>query len=109
FSFFLMILSPPTSTLFPYTTLFRSRFAGFSIGGKPHFANSGRWAHNWCNRVLHCIENTVGGRRPDFQGSNSYLNARWVSGYNRGCTVPRKHFLFQDTSFVYPPRARKQK
>src|SRR5438093_2515664 len=27
FSFFLMIRRPPRSTLFPYTTLFRSRFA----------------------------------------------------------------------------------
>src|SRR5437588_6617249 len=28
FFFFLMIRRPPRSTLFPYTTLFRSRFAG---------------------------------------------------------------------------------
>src|SRR2546426_3688715 len=30
FFFFLMIRRPPRSTLFPYTTLFRSLFAGFN-------------------------------------------------------------------------------
>src|SRR5258705_7422603 len=30
FFFFLMIRRPPRSTLFPYTTLFRSNFTGFS-------------------------------------------------------------------------------
>src|SRR5207245_9428275 len=34
-SFLLMIRRPPTSTLFPYTTLFRSRdFPGFQVGKK---------------------------------------------------------------------------
>src|SRR2546422_11146101 len=32
FFFFLMIRRPPRSTLFPYTTLFRSAFAGFRLG-----------------------------------------------------------------------------
>src|SRR3712207_7722615 len=32
--FFLMIRRPPRSTLFPYTTLFRSR-AGVSLAGEP--------------------------------------------------------------------------
>src|SRR6266542_5803470 len=32
FFFFLMIRRPPRSTLFPYTTLFRSRRAGPSLG-----------------------------------------------------------------------------
>src|SRR5256885_13412406 len=31
--FFLMIRRPPRSTLFPYTTLFRSMFTGFSGAG----------------------------------------------------------------------------
>src|SRR2546422_6191674 len=30
FFFFLMIRRPPRSTLFPYTTLFRSRYGGFA-------------------------------------------------------------------------------
>src|SRR5215213_2576009 len=33
FFFFLMIRRPPRSTLFPYTTLFRSREAGWQAGG----------------------------------------------------------------------------
>src|SRR5712691_12275932 len=43
FFFFLMIRRPPRSTLFPYTTLFRSR-SGSSIGatGPPSSASS--WA-----------------------------------------------------------------
>src|SRR5690606_41716151 len=35
FFFFLMIRRPPRSTLFPYTTLFRSRAAGRSAGHGP--------------------------------------------------------------------------
>src|SRR5256886_9403555 len=31
--FFLMIRRPPRSTLFPYTTLFRSRFVGYEVDG----------------------------------------------------------------------------
>src|SRR2546422_7956632 len=34
FFFFLMIRRPPRSTLFPYTTLFRSRLGGFRKRGK---------------------------------------------------------------------------
>src|SRR5207244_10638209 len=34
FFFFLMIPRPPRSTLFPYTTLFRSLAAGIAEGGK---------------------------------------------------------------------------
>src|SRR5207249_11288470 len=41
--FFLMLRRPPRSTLFPYTTLFRSRQTGGSIGGQRHRQNaSGR-------------------------------------------------------------------
>src|SRR5205823_13219517 len=32
-SFFLMPRPPPSSTLFPYTTLFRSRFRAAAVGG----------------------------------------------------------------------------
>src|ERR1039458_10506855 len=33
--FFLMIRRPPRSTLFPYTTLFRSKRPAFGLGGSP--------------------------------------------------------------------------
>src|SRR2546422_6920212 len=34
-----MIRRPPRSTLFPYTTLFRSKFAGREISQPPHLVN----------------------------------------------------------------------
>src|SRR3712207_7644279 len=34
--FFLMIRRPPRSTLFPYTTLFRSRDSSISLQARPH-------------------------------------------------------------------------
>src|SRR2546429_4990102 len=41
--FFLMIRRPPRSTLFPYTTLFRSPVCGRGLGGA-HGAHHGRHA-----------------------------------------------------------------
>src|SRR5260370_35081280 len=41
FFFFLMIRRPPRSTLFPYTTLFRSEL---QVGGQGHLCGSGRHA-----------------------------------------------------------------
>src|SRR5690348_18057408 len=38
--FFLMIRRPPRSTLFPYTTLFRSRSASGPVGGASPFRRS---------------------------------------------------------------------
>src|SRR6266511_5468558 len=43
FLFFLMIRRPPRSTLFPYTTLFRSRPRGRRPAGLPPRARSRRW------------------------------------------------------------------
>src|SRR2546429_6760404 len=40
FFFFLMIRRPPRSTLFPYTTLFRSRLATWNLTGDLHLR---RW------------------------------------------------------------------
>src|SRR3712207_7328545 len=50
--FFLMIRRPPRSTLFPYTTLFRSPANGFRVSerwvnGKPDFRSG-----NTCSRQL---------------------------------------------------------
>src|SRR2546430_2259724 len=44
FFFFLMIRRPPRSTLFPYTTLFRSRLGEMNlqrVGGDPQFLGRG--------------------------------------------------------------------
>src|SRR5687768_18055365 len=37
-----MLRPPPTSTLFPYTTLFRSYRAAISVGTNPHYGGSER-------------------------------------------------------------------
>src|SRR2546425_13346188 len=37
FFFFLMIRRPPRSTLFPYTTLFRSQYTPMKVSQKCHF------------------------------------------------------------------------
>src|SRR5438445_12825056 len=44
--FFLMIRRPPRSTLFPYTTLFRSNRSGASRGsGRVSSASASAWPH----------------------------------------------------------------
>src|SRR2546429_4663455 len=45
FFFFLMIRRPPRSTLFPYTTLFRSRRTGPSRWGPGAARRRARWSH----------------------------------------------------------------
>src|SRR2546428_6396116 len=54
FFFFLMIRRPPRSTLFPYTTLFRSRSTPLARGGpEPHLRlvpRPGRGRHQWPDR-----------------------------------------------------------
>src|SRR5438874_12751423 len=53
FFFFLMIRRPPRSTLFPYTTLFRSqRQIGTSLSSRGNFGNSVRssWRRGKCVR-----------------------------------------------------------
>src|SRR5687768_18616270 len=53
-NFFLMIRRPPKSTLFPYTTLFRS------LEEKRHGDKEGRRAGLWLDGFRHC---TGGGQR----------------------------------------------
>src|SRR5258705_1819512 len=60
FFFFLMIRRPPRSTLFPYTTLFRSRCcagcpAGRSARGRPP-RRGGRHPRRWCRSEEHTSE-----------------------------------------------------
>src|SRR5260221_1259227 len=54
--FFLMIRRPPRSTLFPYTTLFRSGWSTFYVPTTPFFPNSNFWAPVWtCPDPLFCL------------------------------------------------------
>src|SRR5688572_32289416 len=52
FFFFLMIRRPPRSTLFPYTTLFRSLCAASSGTGQPCGAEAGRRAISQCSNAF---------------------------------------------------------
>src|ERR1039457_7301351 len=46
FCFFLMIRRPPRSTLFPYTTLFRSNDAGYPAPEAWAYPRAGRGSHS---------------------------------------------------------------
>src|SRR3712207_8279149 len=61
FFFFLMIRRPPRSTLFPYTTLFRSRWVirSSSLGMLARLSNScSRLSHNVIERNLPVFRST---------------------------------------------------
>src|SRR2546422_7174389 len=60
FFFFLMIRRPPRSTLFPYTTLFRSLYRRFSLAGSGFERNCGDAA---CGNRVRLV------RRPDGHGT----------------------------------------
>src|SRR5207253_11281684 len=51
FFFFLMIRRPPRSTLFPYTTLFRSLRDSRSVKKKKNLASAQPPAANWFSRT----------------------------------------------------------
>src|SRR2546430_17432160 len=55
FFFFLMIRRPPRSTLFPYTTLFRSTAPR---GAKTRVPNASRWKRRWRNFMRRSEEHT---------------------------------------------------
>src|SRR5260370_12255449 len=75
-----MIRRPPRSTLFPYTTLFRSRFAGISaspttLKGPGDEVTSGQiWLADVASRKTRKLTASGGFRSPIFpQGSNDIL------------------------------------
>src|SRR5256885_9849604 len=59
FFFFLMIRRPPRSTLFPYTTLSRSRLG--AAAGTPPPRSSGRWARL---PAIHALRRSAGPQGP---------------------------------------------
>src|SRR5438105_9924221 len=65
FFFFLMIRRPPRSTLFPYTTLFRSwstvlewdpPFAKWFVGGKDRKSTRLNSSHEWISYAVFCLK-----------------------------------------------------
>src|SRR2546427_8802902 len=61
FFFFLMIRRPPRSTLFPYTTLFRS---GYGLEARPQGPGGGRVDHPHRRRRPHGAELQARNRAP---------------------------------------------
>src|SRR5256885_9559296 len=88
FFFFLMIRRPPRSTLFPYTTLFRSHaVAGGEIGALQAFAAA-------------CINNVrIGRRRPD-RKSTRLNSSHLVISYAVFCLKKKKYNFISIVSRV---------
>src|SRR5687767_15324077 len=74
FFFFLMIRRPPRSTLFPYTTLFRSARRHGLNGERPVFGSDAREV-GACRRVFHFDENRSEEHTSELQ-SLAYLVCR---------------------------------
>src|SRR2546429_4376865 len=73
FFFFLMIRRPPRSTLFPYTTLFRSNEVG--ADGRTHLIER-RSAHPVFVTLIPCVDVRVGRRRDRSEEHTSELQSR---------------------------------
>src|SRR5260221_4934503 len=107
FFFFLMIRRPPRSTLFPYTTLFRSVSAGaarFDHALRDDLAHFGHWhqvagkdrkstrlnsSHTVISYAVFCLKKKKGDeqrilREPtrNGEGAESILNSVRMSGYH---------------------------
>src|SRR5260221_6089987 len=90
FFFFLMIRRPPRSTLFPYTTLFRSRTAG----GARRAPRGGRAGEPDSSRVRRA---RVRHQRPDEDRKSTRLNSsHTVISYAVFCLKKKKRTLAMD-------------
>src|SRR5256885_6516358 len=87
FFFFLMIRRPPRSTLFPYTTLFRSWHDGVHEGEYP-------WA------AVLCAPDGIGANLPEDRKSTRLNSSHLVISYAVFCLKKKNHypFLNVDTS-----------
>src|ERR1043165_10194058 len=86
FFFFLMIRRPPRSTLFPYTTLFRSGFKS-------------RWA-------LEPVWRAPLGRHDRSEEHTSELQSRGLISYAVFCLKKKKKHYHRATSPAHVPRVR---
>src|SRR6266540_7029256 len=75
FFFFLMIRRPPRSTLFPYTTLFRSRLAAGYVGGGKSIGYT-ELAAQWANVDRQVVEFAREARKLQLSGYNPQLRQR---------------------------------
>src|SRR3989441_11578157 len=107
-----MIRRPPRSTLFPYTTLFRSGFAALKDDGSTTCAS---WIYCGCYPAHD--QNLTARREPDPPGvPGAHLKWGWAWPanrrvmYNRASADPRgqpwserKRWIWWDATFVNPP------
>src|SRR2546422_3688335 len=67
-----MIRRPPRSTLFPYTTLFRSSSGGHRVGTGRRFSNTPRDARGWITLHYHQVRDRKSTRLNSSHGYISY-------------------------------------
>src|SRR2546426_2655257 len=66
-----MIRRPPRSTLFPYTTLFRSALDRAEAAAKDVLEQAGRLSRAWMQGAMVDLLTIVGARRGDVPGARS--------------------------------------
>src|SRR3712207_9534178 len=78
--FFLMIRRPPRSTLFPYTTLFRSFLQAWGSGSSPQAASTAyeRADGRTTIRLLHYSHSIVPGDRKSTRLNSSHANISYA-------------------------------
>ena len=104
--FFLMIRRPPRSTLFPYTTLFRSAFftAHFSLRQRPTFYTAP--VLNAAAPPLFLLTISRSGSAPTFYRSEEHtseLQSPVPISYAVFCLKKKKKQLHQNTHLPPPP------
>src|SRR2546422_2344042 len=89
-----MIRRPPRSTLFPYTTLFRSRFTQFAIGAGEQAVTDACLASNWdkvdLKRVGVIIGTGTGGLQTDRKSTRLNSSHGYIS-YAVFCLKKKKN------------------
>src|SRR5256885_16806640 len=92
-----MIRRPPRSTLFPYTTLFRSGFDTRTTAGMPWRLLETLFQHGLQAAVLHVFYDQVGeSERYHFDAGQWVSHHAWLSRY------PERQVLVDTDGEVYP-------
>src|SRR3712207_7148321 len=104
--FFLMIRRPPRSTLFPYTTLFRSRRPDCAYHGSRHHREADGLAHHRNQQHVRDVDRQGARRRPHADRKSTRLNSSHANiSYAVFCLKKKKSdptTSSLDTSLVPP-------
>src|SRR3712207_7153364 len=90
-----MIRRPPRSTLFPYTTLFRSDCLTYRRGANPFALEL---CMNGQGRVIEAIDRRRGG--PEDRKSTRLNSSHAKISYAVFCLKKKKHLFFQYSSYL---------